>query len=105
MYAVSALASATVAAAAAAVSALQAVRTGAGLRPVTVDRLHAAAAFRSERYTSAVGWTLPSVWDPIAGDYRTRDGSIRFTRTIARTARRRFGCCDRTHHATPSPVP
>jgi hypothetical protein len=77
VYAVSALASATVAAAAAAVSALQAVRTGAGLRPVTVDRTHAAAAFRSERYASAVGWTLPSVWDPIAGDYRTRDGWIR----------------------------
>ena len=77
VYAVSALASATVAAAAAAVSALQAVRTGTGLRPVTVDRGHAAAAFRSERYTSAVGWSLPPGWDPIAGDYRTRDGWIR----------------------------
>jgi hypothetical protein len=44
---------------------------------VTVDRGHAAAAFRSERYASAIGWSLPSGWDPIAGDYRTRDGWIR----------------------------
>jgi hypothetical protein len=77
VYAVSALASGTVAAATAAVAAMQAVRTGAEARLVTVDRGHAAAAFRSERYISAIGWSLPAVWDPIAGDYRARDGWIR----------------------------
>jgi hypothetical protein len=42
-----------------------------------VDRTHAVVAFRSERYLAARGWTLPPVWDPIAGDYATRDGWIR----------------------------
>ena len=50
---------------------------GEPLRSVHVDRGHASVAFRCERFVSAQGWTLPPVWDPIAGDYRARDGWIR----------------------------
>ncbi len=52
-------------------------REGGQRRAVRVDRRHAAVAFRSERYLTPVGWSLPPVWDPIAGDYETRDGWIR----------------------------
>lgn len=45
--------------------------------PVTIDRRHAALAFRSEWYLRPVGWELPPAWDPIAGDYRAADGWIR----------------------------
>jgi hypothetical protein len=76
-YDVNALATASIAAATLAVAQVQAVRTAQPMRRVRVDRGHAAAAFRSERYQSAVGWRLPAVWDPIAGDYETRDGWIR----------------------------
>jgi hypothetical protein len=77
VYDVGALATATVAAATASVAALHAVRQGEAVRPVQVDRGHAAVAFRSERYLSAEGWKLPDIWDPIAGDYLARDGWIR----------------------------
>ena len=78
VYDVSALAAATVAAATASVASLWAVRQGgAAPPPVHVDRVHASVAFRSERYLEALGWNLPAVWDPIAGDYRTSDGWIR----------------------------
>ena len=43
--------------------------------PIAVDRHLASAWFR---YSLApVGWSLPSVWDAIAGDYPTADGWIR----------------------------
>jgi crotonobetainyl-CoA:carnitine CoA-transferase CaiB-like acyl-CoA transferase len=42
---------------------------------VTVSRRLASAWFARSIYP--VGWTLPSPWDPIAGDYPTRDGWIR----------------------------
>jgi crotonobetainyl-CoA:carnitine CoA-transferase CaiB-like acyl-CoA transferase len=77
VYDVSALATATVAAATAAVADVHAARTGARRPAVAVDRAHAAVAFRSERYLVPVGWTPPAIWDPIAGDYETRDGWIR----------------------------
>ena len=77
VYAVNALATATIAAATNAVAELHAVRTAGAQRRVRVDRGHAAAAFRSERYLAAVGWKLPEVWDPIAGDYPASDGFIR----------------------------
>jgi hypothetical protein len=44
---------------------------------VSTDTRHAAAAVRSERYLQIVGTERGSVWDPIAGDYRTADGWIR----------------------------
>ena len=48
-----------------------------GSRPasVTVDRRFASLWFG--RSLHPLGWSVPAVWDPIAGDYRTRDGWIR----------------------------
>jgi len=77
VYEVSELASATVGLATLAVAELHALRTGQGLRAVHVDRAHADAAFLCERHLRALGWQLPEVWDPLAGDYLTRDGFIR----------------------------
>ncbi|SFK04223.1 CoA-transferase family III [Amycolatopsis sacchari] len=45
--------------------------------PVSVDRRHAAAAFRSERYLRLDGEPLPGLWDPLTGDYRAADGWVR----------------------------
>lgn len=74
VFAVSDLASASMAAAGLAAADLLASRHGA--HPVvTVDRRAASQWFgwsiRPE------GWSLPPVWDPIAGDYQTADGWIR----------------------------
>jgi crotonobetainyl-CoA:carnitine CoA-transferase CaiB-like acyl-CoA transferase len=77
VYDVSALATATVAATTAAVADVHAARTGARRPAVSVDRAHAAVAFRSERYLVPVDWTPPAIWDPIAGDYEARDAWIR----------------------------
>jgi CoA-transferase family III len=76
-YDVNALATASVAAATLAIARVQAVRTGMPLRPVRIDRRHAAAAFRSERYFAAVGWQMPPLFDPVGGDYESKDGWIR----------------------------
>lgn len=43
--------------------------------PVLVDRRLASLWFAFS--LRPLGWTLPSPWDPIAGDYATRDGWIR----------------------------
>src|SRR5271165_2397752 len=77
VYNVTALACASVGAATASVAAVLAARAGAAIRTAYVDREHASVAFRSERYLEPLGWTLPPVWDPIAGDYKTADGWIR----------------------------
>jgi len=42
---------------------------------ITVDRRLSSIWFRTS--IRPIGWTLPTPWDPIAGDYRTRDGWIR----------------------------
>jgi hypothetical protein len=77
IFDVTTLATASIAAAVLAVADL-AVAARGGPRPsITVDRRQAAAAFRSERYLEPIGWELPPIWDPIAGDYRTSDGWIR----------------------------
>src|SRR5690349_11645919 len=44
---------------------------------VVVGTREAAAAFRSEHLFTPLGWSLPPMWDPIAGDYPTVDGWIR----------------------------
>jgi formyl-CoA transferase len=44
-------------------------------RQVTVDRALASAWFGSA--VAPVGWMLPSVWDPLARNYRARNGWIR----------------------------
>jgi len=43
--------------------------------PVTVDRRLASFWFATS--LRPVGWRVPAPWDPVAGDYRTRDGWIR----------------------------
>jgi hypothetical protein len=77
VYPVAEAAIAQVAAATLAVAEVHAARTGSSMRRVHVDARHVVAAFRSERYLRAVGWDLPAVWDPIAGDYASDDTWIR----------------------------
>ena len=72
-FPVTALASAAIGAAALAVSDL--VAAVADAPPVVVDRRMAAFWFGTS--IRPMGWTLPSPWDPIAGDYRAADGWIR----------------------------
>lgn len=71
VYAVSDFASATVAAAGTALARL----SGAGAERVVVDRRRASLWF--EWSLKPQGWKMPSVWDPIAGNYAARDGFIR----------------------------
>jgi hypothetical protein len=65
-----------VASIAAAGSALRALLTGDAVAiPITVDR-----GLTSHWFGMSIrphGWQLPSLWDPIAGDYRSADGWIR----------------------------
>jgi hypothetical protein len=72
-YAVTSFASAAIGTAALAVSEL--VAAVADPPPVTVDRRLASLWFGTS--IKPVGWTLPSPWDPIAGDYLAADGWIR----------------------------
>jgi hypothetical protein len=74
---VTGLAVASIGAATQALAELHATRVGVATAGTRVDSLQAAVAFRSERYVRPQGWHLPPVWDPIAGNYRTRDGFIR----------------------------
>jgi hypothetical protein len=71
------LASASIALSTACAASLWAERTGKALASISLDRRHAAAAFRSERYAKVLGQDPVPTWDPIAGDYETRDGFIR----------------------------
>ncbi|MDE0573119.1 CoA transferase [Demequina sp. B12] len=74
VFAVTELATASIAAAGAAVSSLVSLTTGS--RPaVTVDRRLASAWFSSS--LRPVGWSVPPSWDPLAGDYQAADGWIR----------------------------
>ncbi len=71
-FAASAIGVATLAAA-----ELLRARTSGRLRRARVGTVEAAAAFRAEALFAPDGWTLPPVWDPIAGDYRAADRWIR----------------------------
>lgn len=71
------LAVASVAVAALAAAELWSARTGRPLPRVVIDRRLACAIFRAERLLTPQGWKLPSLWDPISGDYRAADGWIR----------------------------
>jgi crotonobetainyl-CoA:carnitine CoA-transferase CaiB-like acyl-CoA transferase len=77
VYDVTGLATASVAAAVLAAAEFGAARSGSAVPPVRVHRSDASAAFRSEALLEPLGWELPAVWDPLAGDYRTADGWIR----------------------------
>lgn len=73
-FAVSDLASASIASAGLAIAEL--VGTTSAVRPeVRVDRRLASLWFGTSLKPD--GWTVPPAWDPIAGDYRGRDGWIR----------------------------
>ncbi|MCL2585797.1 MAG: CoA transferase [Streptosporangiales bacterium] len=74
---VTGLASASVAAATLAAAEFHSVRTQSPPRAVSVNSRDACGAFAAERLFTPVGWTLPDVWDPVAGNYRTADGWIR----------------------------
>src|SRR5436305_11195275 len=69
VYPVAEVAAAQIGAATLAAAELLAARRNETLRAVQVDRRHAVAAFRSERYQRAIGWEIPAPWDPISGDY------------------------------------
>lgn len=73
-YAVTDLATASVAAAGEALASLISARHGSEPR-VSADRRLASFWFKSSLRPD--GWELPPVWDPVAGDYATRDGWIR----------------------------
>src|SRR6266851_8524428 len=74
---VSGLATASVAAATLAAAQYYAARNESAVAAVRVDSRAACAAFAAEGLFTPVGWSLPDIWDPIAGNYRTRDGWIR----------------------------
>ena len=74
---VTGLAAASVAAATLAAAEFLAAGTAARPLPVPVDSRQACAAFAAEGLFTPVGWDLPDVWDPIAGNYQAQDGWIR----------------------------
>jgi CoA transferase family III len=73
-YPVTDFASAAIATAALSILELLGKRNGQPLS-ATVDRRLSSLWFGAS--IRPVGWKLPPPWDPIAGDYRTRDGWIR----------------------------
>ncbi len=73
-FAVSDLAVASVAAAGLAVAELTSARFGE-VPAVQADRR--LASFWFSRTLQPQGWSMPPVWDPIAGDYAAADGWIR----------------------------
>ena len=74
---VTGLATASVACATLAAAEFLAAREVSRLRPVSVDSHAACAAFAAEGRFTPVGWSLPEMWDPVAGNYRAEDGWIR----------------------------
>ncbi len=76
-YDVTGLSVGSLAAAALAVAELHGLRRGEATPAVGLGSEEAALAFRSELYQKPLGWTLPPVWDRVAGVYRTREGFIR----------------------------
>jgi crotonobetainyl-CoA:carnitine CoA-transferase CaiB-like acyl-CoA transferase len=74
VFAVTDLATAAVATAALSVAELVRHRQGDRVG-VSVDRRLSSIWFGMS--IRPVGWSLPTLWDPIAGDYRARDGWIR----------------------------
>jgi CoA-transferase family III len=74
---VTGLATATVGAATLAAAEYHAARNSAEVAPARVDSRAACAAFAAEGLFTPVGWSLPGIWDPVAGNYRARDRWIR----------------------------
>ena len=74
---VTGLATASVACATLAAAEFLAAREVSRPRPVSVSSREACAAFAAESLFTPVGWSMPEMWDPIAGNYRAEDGWIR----------------------------
>lgn len=74
VFAATPIAAASVAAAGLAAAELVAARTGA-MPEVTADRR--LASFWFAHALQPQGWSLPELWDVVAGDYATRDGWIK----------------------------
>jgi CoA-transferase family III len=74
---VTGLATATVGAATLAAAEFHAARNSAEVAAVRVDSRAASAAFAAEGLFTPVGWSVPDIWDPVAGNYQARDGWIR----------------------------
>jgi hypothetical protein len=74
---VTSLACAAIGVATLSVAELDAARHGRKSDRVRVATRESVAAFRCEALFTPVGWELPPLWDPIAGDYRGVDGWIR----------------------------
>jgi hypothetical protein len=95
---VTGLATASVAAATLAAAEFLAAGNGTGVLPVTVDSRQACAAFAAEGLFTPVGWDLPAIWDPIAGNYQAQDGWIRLHTNYAyhrAVVERLLGAADR----------
>ena len=95
---VTGLATASVAAATMAAAEFLAARGDRRPLPVTVDSRPACAAFAAEGLFTPVGWERPEPWDPIAGNYRARDGWIRLHTNYAyhrAAVERLLGAADR----------
>jgi hypothetical protein len=74
---VTGLATAAVSAATLSAAAYLGARNAAPLAPVRVDSRAACAAFAAEGLFTPDGWTVPDLWDPVAGNYLARDGWVR----------------------------
>jgi CoA-transferase family III len=77
LFDVTGLATGTVAGALLAAAEFLATRNAEPVRPVRIDSQASCAAFAGEGLFTPVGWTLPELWDPIAGNYQAADGWIR----------------------------
>jgi hypothetical protein len=87
-----------VAAATLAAAEFHAARNGMPPGQVTVDSRAASAAFSCEALFTPVGWALPDIWDPIAGNYQAQDGWIRLHTNYAyhrAAAEKVLGAADR----------
>jgi CoA-transferase family III len=95
---VTGLAAASVAAATLAAAEFLAGRTDGPPLPVTVDSRQACAAFAAEGLFTPIGWDRAEIWDPIAGNYRARDGWVRLHTNYAyhrAAVERLLGAADR----------
>lgn len=81
---VTGLAVGAVAAASLTAAQLLAARQRTAPAQVRIDTREVAAAFASESLFTPIGWERPTMWDPIAGNYRTTDGWIRLHTNYSR---------------------
>ncbi|MGI9409536.1 MAG: CoA transferase [Hyphomicrobiaceae bacterium] len=95
-YEVSQLAVEAIGAAASELSRLS-VSTGRSPPSVTIDRARSSFWFKTS--LDPQGWSLPPIWDAIAGDYRTADGWIRLHTNAAHHRKAALTALDLGHDA------